>query len=101
MVNEMKIVTESRYWCEFNQYEQWLINQDRLSSRDCYSVTHKMSEEYLIELSRYVLTMKKRFKRNTVKTKVSRLIQCFRCALGDSLLDLIRESCNVPTICGI
>ena len=97
----MKTVTESRYWYEFNQYEQWLINHDRLSSRDSYSVTHKICDEHLIGLSGYVLTIKKQFKRNTVKSKVSRLIQCFRCAIGDGILDIIRESCNVPTVCGI
>ena len=97
----MKSRTESRYWIEFYHYEQWLIDNDLLNSRECYCLTHKICDEYLIGLSEYVLIMKKRYKRNTVKSKVSRLIQCFRSAVSGSKLDLIRESCNVPTVSGI
>ena len=96
----MKSRTESRYWNEFYQYEHWLIDNGVLNSSKCYCLTHKICE-YLIGLSEYVLIMKKRYKRNTVKSKVSRLIQCFRSAVSGSKLDLIRESCNVPTVSGI
>ncbi len=97
----MKSRTEYRYWNEFNQYEHWLIDNDLLNSRECYCLTHKICDEYLIGLSEYVLIMKKRYKRNTVRSKVSRLIQCFRSAVSGNMLDLIRESCNVPTVSGI
>ena len=88
----MKSTTECRYWSEFYHYEQWLIDNDLLNSSSCYSMTHQMGDEYLIGLSRYVLSLKKRFKKNTVRVKVSRLIQCFRSAVSECILDLIRES---------
>ena len=97
----MKSRTESRYWNEFYHYEQWLIDNGLLSSSKCYSLTDQMCDEYLIGLSEYVLIMRKRYKWNTVRSKVSRLIQCFRSAVSDNMLDLIRESCNVPTVSGI
>ena len=83
------------------KYEHWLIDNGVLNSSKCYCLTHKICDEYLIGLSEYVLIMKKRYKRNTVKSKVSRLIQCFRSAVSGNMLDLIRESCNVPTVSGI
>ena len=97
----MKSRTEYRYWNEFNQYEHWLIDNGVLNSSKCYCLTHKICDEYLIGLSEYVLIMRKRYKWNTVRSKVSRLIQCFRSAVSDNMLDLIRESCNVPTVSGI
>ena len=94
----MKSKTECRYWSEFYHYEQWLIDNDLLSSSSCFSLTHHIGDEYLIGLSRYVLLLKKRFKKNTVRVKVSRLIQCFRSAVSDSVLDLIRESVSLVGI---
>ena len=94
----MKSKTECRYWSEFYHYEQWLIDNDLLSSSKCFSLTHQIGDEYLIGLSRYVLSLKKRFKKNTVRVKVSRLIQCFRSAVSDSVLDLIRESVSLVGI---
>ena len=94
----MKSTTECRYWSEFYHYEQWLIDNDLLSSSSCFSLTHQIGDEYLIGLSRYVLSLKKRFKKNTVRVKVSRLIQCFRSAVSDSVLDLIRESVSLVGI---
>ena len=64
-------------------------------------LTHKICDEYLIGLSGYVLIMKKRYKWSIVRSKVSRLIQCFRSVVSGSMLDLIRESCNVPTVSSI
>ena len=60
-----------------------------------------MCDEYLIGLNGYIEMMKKRYKKNTVRSKVSRLIQCFRSPVSGNMLDLIRESCNVPTVSGI
>ena len=94
----MKSRTESRYWSEFRYYEQWLIDNGLLNSKECYCLTHKICDEYLIGLSEYVLIMKKKYKRNTVRSKVSRLIQCFRSVVSGSRLDYVRESCNVLTV---
>ena len=70
----MKSRAESRYWNEFYQYEQWLINHDLQNWSKCYSLIHQMGGEYLIELNGYI-EMMKRYKKNVVKVKVSRLIQ--------------------------
>ena len=74
----MKSRTECRYWTEFYHYEQWLIDNDYVSSKRCYSMTKRMGDEYLTGLKEYVQMMKKRYKENTVRAKVSRLIQCLR-----------------------
>ena len=88
----MKSRTEYRYWNEFNQYEHWLIDNDLLNSRECYCLTHKICDEYLIGLSEYVLIMRKRYKWNTVRSKVSRLIQCFRSTMSIKLFKKIRDA---------
>ena len=44
----MKSRTEYRYWNEFNQYEHWLIDNDLLNSRECYCLTHKICDEYVV-----------------------------------------------------
>ena len=74
----MKAKTEFRYWMEFYYYEQWLVDNNLLCSNTCYSLTNKMDDEYLTGLSGYVQMMKKKYKKNTVRVKVSRLIQCLR-----------------------
>ena len=74
----MKEKTEFRYWMEFYYYEQWLVDNNLLCSSTCYSLTNKMDDEYLTGLSGYVQMMKKKYKKNTVRVKVSRLIQCLR-----------------------
>ena len=88
----MKSRTEYRYWNEFNQYEHWLIDNDLLNSRECYCLTHKICDEYLIGLNGYIEMMKKRYKKNTVRSKVSRLIQCFRSAVNNSTYYLLRST---------
>ena len=82
----MKSRTEYRYWSEFYHYEQWLIDNGLLSSSKCYSLTDQMCDEYLIGLNGYIEMMKKRYKKNTVRSKVSRLIQCFRSSILDWIL---------------
>ena len=89
----MKSRTECRYWMEFYHYEQWLIDNDYVSSRDCYSMTKRMGDEYLYGLSEYVQLMKKRYKENTVRAKVSRLVQCIRSILSENRYDLFQEVC--------
>ena len=88
----MKSKTESRYWNEFYHYEQWLIDNGLLSSSNCYSLTGQMCDEYLIGLNGYIEMMKKRYKKNTVRSKVSRLIQCFRSAVNNSTYYLLRST---------
>ena len=89
----MKSRTECRYWMEFYHYEQWLIDNDYVSSRDCYSMTKRMGDEYLTGLKEYVQMMKKRYKENTVRAKVSRLVQCIRSILSENRCDLFQEVC--------
>ena len=88
----MKSRTEYRYWNEFYHYEQWLIDNGLLSSSKCYSLTDQMCDEYLIGLNGYIEMMKKRYKKNTVRSKVSRLIQCFRSAVNNSTYYLLRST---------
>ena len=88
----MKSRTESRYWNEFYHYEQWLIDNGLLSSSNCYSLTGQMCDEYLIGLNGYIEMMKKRYKKNTVRSKVSRLIQCFRSTMSIKLFKKIRDA---------
>ena len=88
----MKSKTESRYWNEFYHYEQWLIDNGLLSSSNCYSLTGQMCDEYLIGLNGYIEMMKKRYKKNTVRSKVSRLIQCFRSTMSIKLFKKIRDA---------
>ena len=89
----MKSRTECRYWMEFYHYEQWLIDNDYVSSRECYSMTKRMGDEYLNGLSEYVEMMKKIYKENTVRAKVSRLVQCIRSILSENRYDLFQEVC--------
>ena len=88
----MKSKTESRYWNEFYHYEQWLIDNGLLSSSNCYSLTDQMCDEYLIGLNGYIEMMKKRYKKNTMRSKVSRLIQCFRGTVNNSTCYLLRST---------
>ncbi len=88
----MKSRTESRYWNEFYHYEQWLVDNGLLGSRKCYSLTYQMCDEYLIGLNGYIEMMKKRYKKNTVRSKVSRLIQCFRSTMSIKLFKKIRDA---------
>ena len=88
----MKSRTESRYWSEFYHYEQWLIDNGLLSSSKCYSLTDQMCDEYLIGLNGYIEMMKKRYKKNTMRSKVSRLIQCFRGTVNNSTCYLLRST---------
>lgn len=88
----MKSRTECRYWMEFYHYEQWLIDNDYVSSRDCYSMTKRICDEYLTGLSEYVQLMKKRYKENTVRAKVSRLTQCLKSVLSGHRRELLREA---------
>ena len=88
----MKSRTESRYWNVFYQYEQWLIDHDLLSSNKCYCLTKQMSEEYLIGLNGYIEMMNKRYKKNTVRVKVSHLFQCFRSTMSIKQFKKIRDA---------
>ena len=88
----IKSRTEYRYWNEFYHYEQWLIDNGLLSSSKCYSLTDQMCDEYLIGLNGYIEMMKKRYKKNTVRSKVSRLIQCFRSAVNYTTYNLLRST---------
>ena len=88
----MKSRTEYRYWNEFYHYEQWLIDNGLLSSSNCYSLTDQMCDEYLIGLNGYIEMMKKRYKKNTVRSKVSQLIQCFRSAVNNTTYNLLRST---------
>ena len=88
----MKSRTEFRYWMEFYHYEQWLIDSDYVSSRDCYSMTKRMGDEYLTGLKEYVQMMKKRYKENTVRVKVSRLTQCLKSVMSGHRRELLREA---------
>ena len=88
----MKSRTESRYWNEFYHYEQWLVDNGLLGSRKCYSLTYQMCDEYLIGLNGYIEMKKKRYKKNTVRSKVSRLIQCFRSTMSIKLFKKIRDA---------
>ena len=92
MIDQLKSRTKSRYWNESYHYEQWLINHDILTARECYSINDEMGCEYLIGLSGYVQTLRKRYKTNTVNSKVSRLIQCFRCKMTVTQLYMVRET---------
>ena len=91
----MKSRTECRYWMEFYHYEQWLIDSDYVSSRDCYSMTKRMGDEYLNRLSEYVQMMKKRYKETTVRVKVSRLTRCLKSVLNNNQLKMLREVCSL------
>ena len=91
----MKSRTESRYWNVFYQYEQWLIDHDLLSSNKCYCLTKQMSEEYLIGLNGYIEMMNKRYKKNTVRVKASRLIQCMKNMVNHSVHSLLRDAFTV------
>ena len=82
----MKSTTECRYWNEFYHYEQWLIDNDLLSSNSCYSMTHQMGDEYLIGLCGYIEMMKKRYKKNTMRVKVSRLFTCMRKTMNNNMI---------------
>ena len=74
----MNLQTYSRYWMEFYQYEQWLIDNNVVSSRQCYSQTHRIDEIYFKKLYLYARDIKERYKESTVKSKLSRLIQCMK-----------------------
>ena len=87
----MKSRTECRYWMEFYHYEQWLIDNDYVSSKRCYSMTKRMGDEYLNGLSEYVEMMKKRYKENTVRVKVSRLTQCLKRIINGNQHEWCRE----------
>ena len=80
------------YQKEFFHYEQWLIDNDYVSSRDCYSMTKRMGDEYLTGLKEYVQMMKKRYKENTVRAKVSRLTHCLKSVLSGHRRELLREA---------
>jgi len=43
-------------------------------------------------LNGYIEMMKNRYKKNTVRSKVSRLIQCFRSAVNNSTYYLLRST---------
>ena len=88
----MKSRTEYRYWNEFYHYEQWLIDNGLLSSSKCYSLTDQMCDEYLIGLNGYIEMMKNRYKKNTVRSKISQLIQCFRNTVNYSTYYLLRST---------
>ena len=87
----MKSRTECRYWTEFYHYEQWLIDNDYVSSRDCYSMTKRICDEYLTGLSEYVQLMKK-YKENTVRVKVSRLALFLKSVLNMKQHEQLREA---------
>ena len=91
----MKSRTECRYWMEFYHYEQWLIDNDYVSSRECYSMTKRMGDEYLNGLSEYVQMMKKRYKENTVRVKVSRLTLFLKSVLNKRQCELLRIACLI------
>ena len=88
----MKSRTECRYWMEFFHYEQWLIDNDYVSTKRCYSMTKRMGDEYLTGLKEYVQMMKKRYKENTVRVKVSRLTQCLKSVMSGHRRELLREA---------
>ena len=79
------------YQKEFFHYEQWLIDNDYVSTKRCYSMTKRMGDEYLTGLREYVQMMKKRYKENTVRAKVSRLIQCLRSIINKDKYMFIRS----------
>ena len=91
----MKSRTECRYWMEFYHYEQWLIDNDYVSSRNCYSTTNWLDDEYLNGLSEYVQLMKKIYKENTVRVKISRLTRCLKSVLNNNQLKILREVCSL------
>ena len=88
----MKSRTECRYWMEFYHYEHWLIDSDYVSSKRCYSMTKRMDDEYLNRLSEYVQLMKKRYKENTVRVKVSRLALFLKSVLNMKQHEQLREA---------
>ena len=77
---------------DFYHYEQWLIDNDYVSSRECYSMTKRMGDEYLNGLSEYIKMMMKRYKENTVRVKVSRLTRCLKSVLSGHRRELLREA---------
>ena len=83
------------YQKEFFHYEQWLIDNDYVSTKRCYSMTKRMGDEYLTGLREYVQMMKKRYKENTVRAKVSRLTRCLKNILNNNQLKMIREVCSL------
>ena len=91
----MKSRNVHHYQIEFNHYEQWLIDNDYVSSRRCYSMTKRMGDEYLNGLSEYVQMMKKRYKENTVRAKVSRLTLFLKSVLNKRQCELLRIACLI------
>ena len=89
----MKSKTMNRYWMEFYHYEQWLIDNSYVSSKKCYSSTNRIKTEYITKLSGYVQMMKKRYKKTTVRAKVSRLTRCLSSISGNKRKLLI-ETCS-------
>ena len=55
-------------------------------------MTKRMGDEYLTGLKEYVQMMKKRYKENTVRAKVSRLTQCLKSVLSGHRRELLREA---------
>ena len=49
-------------------------------------MTHQMGDEYLIGLCGYIEMMKKRYKKNSVKVKVSRLFTCMRKTMNNNMI---------------